>query len=156
MSLHLGSNNKIIIQCVCVEISSSEMKNKITLVVKSAVFFPSCFGGPKRSISFQNLRKDLLSSLTPGSAPAELGAEKSRAKDRMLRSSPDLPSHPANGFSNRYKRQVGDRGRLEGPLIHSDLLATPATQPSETLSHLDIVHVCTQMLWRLPPRHVSD
>lgn len=45
---------------------------------------------------------------------------------------------------------------MEGPLIHPYLLATPAAQPSELLSHLDIVHVCTQMLWRLPPRHVSD
>lgn len=99
----------------------AEMENKITPVVKSAEFFSPLVleEAPNKSISSQNLKERFAFFLNTDRALPEPEQEqrKSQAKDRVLRSSSASP--PPNGFSNRYKRQVGGRGlRVEGPLIH--------------------------------------
>lgn len=52
---------------------------------------------------------------------------------------------PKKIFSDRYKREMGGQGCLEGPLVYARSHSHPGS-PAIRVSHLDIVHICTQML----------
>lgn len=111
--------------------------------------FSTCFGGWGKSFSSQILKERLtFLHLAPGSAPAESRARKFQAKCGMF-------GGPEKQFSDRYG---GKRLRTIKGAFGLLRISQPGrrAQPAKSLSHLDVVHTCTQMLWTLASTHMSN